>query len=105
MPPPLRPPEPATARVPVAAYDDSAALERQRRLAEQLAELEERRQAARRTAASLAHSGETAPAASGSGAGGGFLGARGVAVELRDPRALRRAFVLREVISAPVALR
>ena len=104
VPPPLRPPEPATARGPAVAYDDSAALERQRRLAAQLEELEYRRREARRVAAQ-ARFGETASAGSTAPAGGITLGARGVAAELRDPRALRRAFVLREVLAAPVALR
>jgi len=103
-PPPLRPPEPATPRETVAAYDDSAALERQRRLAEQMEALEERRREARRVAAQ-ALSGEAAPAVGVSSSRTSALGTRGVAAELRDPRALRRAMVLREVLAAPVALR
>jgi len=101
---PLRPAEPPTPREPVSAYDDSAALERQRRLAEQMEELEEKRLEARRVAAQ-ARSGDAPSSGESSTAGRGGLGTRGVAAELRDPRALRRAIVLREVLSAPVALR
>ena len=103
IPPPLRQPEPASPREVVTAYDDSGALERQRRLAEQLEELEEQRREARRVASQTR--GEAKTITSSVAAAGAAGGARGVAAELRDPRALRRAFVLREVLSAPVALR
>lgn len=110
VPPPIRraepsmpPPMPVPAPQAVNPYDDAAALERQRRLAEQLEELEAQRREARRAASQTRGEGTTvvtAPAL-----GGVAVGARSVAAELRDPRALRRAFVLREVLSAPVALR
>ncbi len=98
--PPLRPPEPSSAREPVPVHDDSAALERQRRLAEQMEQLEEQRVAARRAARQMGND-----PASGSATTGGAIGGRSVAVELRDPRALRRAFVMSEVLSPPIALR
>ncbi len=92
-----------------AAYDDEAALERQRRMAEQLAELEERRRDARRAAQALAEAGgptvTARSTARDAAAGPAPIGARGVAHELRDPKALRRAMVLREILDAPVALR
>ena len=97
----------------VVAHDDEAALERQRRMAEQLAELESARRQARRAAQALAETGEpsqtVADVAGGSGARGKAATAsssvRGLAADLRDPKALRRAMVLREVLDAPVALR
>ena len=101
-PPPLRPVAQASVREVFASDDDSAAMERQRRLAEQLAQLEEQRREARRLA-SQARGDTTTVVAEISG--GSTVGSRSVAAELRDPRALRRAFVLREVLSAPVALR
>ncbi len=100
--PPLRPPEPSSAREPVPVHDDSAALERQRRLAEQLEQLEEQRVATRRAARQI---GDDSASASASATTGGVIGARSMAAELRDPRALRRAFVMSEVLSPPVALR
>ncbi len=109
--PPEREPAPAPARERerevITAYDDTAALERQRRLAEQLEELESRRRGARLAA-------QAAPAGAGSRAEGTFAlakevspgaGSRSLTAELRDPKALRRAMVLREVLGGPVALR
>jgi hypothetical protein len=109
VPPPIRRVE--TAPVPPAMpapqainpYDDSEALDRQRRLAEQLEELEARRAEARRVASQTRGDGKEVVATATSG--GVAVGSRSIGAELRDPRALRRAFVLREVISAPVALR
>ena len=109
--PPEREPAPAPVRERerevITAYDDTAALERQRRLAEQLEELESRRREARLAA-------QAASAGAGSRTEGAFAlakevspgaGLRSLAVELRDPKALRRAMVLREVLGGPVALR
>lgn len=106
-PPPLRPepaPMPPPMPAPAAAYEDASALERQRRLAEQLQELEEQRREARRQA-ERARGQLAAPALAAASIGGAPVGSRSVAAELRDPRALRRAFVLREVLAAPVGLR
>ena len=107
VPPPVRPAEPEIVREVVVVQEDTSALERQRQMAEQLEQLEAQRREARRQAARLQEErarlssvAKSAPVPAGSG-----LGARSVAAELRDPRALRRAFVLREVLSAPVALR
>lgn len=100
---PTPPPMP---QAPAQAYSDSAALERQRRLAEEFERLEEQREAARRAAAAArAASREAAPVYGAAPVVGAMLGLRSVGEELRDPRALRRAFVLREVISPPVGLR
>jgi hypothetical protein len=109
VPPPLRPAEPETVREVVVVQADSSALERQRQLAEQLEQLEAQRREASRQAARLQEERDRARAhsadRSASPPAGAVLGSRSVAAELRDPRALRRAFVLREVLSAPVALR
>ncbi len=79
---------------------DVAALERQEQLAEQMRALEEARAAALRRAAQVAAQRENAAASSrASSSHADWLG------DLRDPHALRRAFVLREVLGAPVALR
>jgi hypothetical protein len=103
---PPSPPDFAPARAEAAAYGDSAALDRQRRMAEELEQLEERRREARRLASQTRAEATTVVTAVPASVGGrAALGARGVAAELRDPRALRRAIVLREVLSAPVALR
>jgi hypothetical protein len=110
FPPPLRPvevPPPMPTREVVTAYVDTEALERQRRLAEQLEQLEAQRREARRAAVQVRAEGRTpgaTPTATAAGRGAA-LGVRGVGAELRDPRALRRAIVLREVLGAPVALR
>lgn len=106
-------PPPTPARVPTVsaqererafAHDDSAALERQRKLAEQMEELEARRRETRRLAATTFPTArQTAAAASRETVAAGAR--RPVGAELRDPRALRRAMVLREVLDAPVALR
>jgi hypothetical protein len=111
VPPPIRradaaptpPPVPARAPQVINPYDDSESLERQRRLAEQLEELEAQRAEARRVASQTRGEGATVVTVANSG--GAVIGSRSIGAELRDPRALRRAFVLREVISAPVALR
>jgi hypothetical protein len=97
-------PSPMPAPAPVTAYDDSAAIERQRRLAEQLEHLEEQRRAARRVAQSAFDSTEQQAATMQTEKAAG-VGARRLSAELRDPRSLRRAMVLREILDAPVALR
>jgi hypothetical protein len=102
------PPMPSPVREVVVAYADEATLERQRKLAAQLAELEERRREARRAAQAAAQSGGQAAAnvayhADAPDVPG--LSARRLHDELRSPAALRRAMVLREVLGAPVALR
>jgi hypothetical protein len=108
-PPPLAfpEPEPVRERELVTAYDDSAALERQRRLAEQLEELETRRREARvaAQAAAMGAGARTENAFAPSREPSQAAGFRSLNAELRDPRALRRAVVLREVLGAPVALR
>ncbi len=106
-PPPASPPfAPAPATSTLEA--DQAAIERQRRLAEQMEELKARRAESRRAAeamrrtsayelpdASTANSSQrTAPTSTGT-----------IKDALRSPRALRHAYVLREVLDRPVALR
>ncbi len=115
--PPLPPtwqPAPPTVQPPrlpqreVSTYDDTAALERQRRLEEQMAELETKRREIRRAAQALAETGAAPePVHGASRAVVVPLGSapRSLAAELRDPKALRRAIVMREVLDAPVALR
>ncbi len=80
---------------------DPAALERQRKLAEQIRALDEARVVTERRAAQVVAQRDniTASSSAASAAHAGWLG------DLRDPQALRRAFVLREVLGAPVALR
>jgi hypothetical protein len=68
-------------------------LARQRELAERLAALELARKQIRATA--VAVTGESLTA----------MGTASLRHELRDPRTLRRAFVLREILGPPVALR
>lgn len=101
FPPPLRPVEMPPPEV-VAAHVDTEALERQRRLAEQLEQLEQQRSEARRAASQARAEGRVAASGAGSGPA---VGVRGVGAELRDRRALRRAIVMREVLGAPMALR
>ena len=80
---------------------DTAALERQQKLAEQIRALDDARDTTERRAGQVAAQRENATASSSaaSASHAGWLG------DLRDPQALRRAFVLREVLGAPVALR
>jgi hypothetical protein len=101
--PPRVPTVSAQERERAFAHDDSAALERQRKLAEQLEELEARRRETRRLAATTFPTARQAVAASREPVAAGAR--RPVAAELRDPRAVRRVMVLREVLDAPVALR
>jgi hypothetical protein len=80
---------------------ESAVLERQQQLAEQMRVLEEARAATLRRAAQVVTQRDNAAAASSAATAtqAGWLG------DLRDPQALRRGFVLREVLGPPVALR
>ena len=114
-PPPMPPPAPTVREVVV--YDDTAALERQRRMAEQLEQLEQQRREAQRAARAVSesrgsvHAGAWSRSNAGDSAsamvrqGSPALGGRALAAELRDPQALRRAVVMREVLDPPVALR
>jgi len=91
---PAAPPPPLA---PAAASVRSEELERQRVLAEQLAALEAERGAVRRRVEEAA-----APAVA---RGIAARGSGRLATELRDPGALRRAVLLREVLGTPVGLR
>lgn len=87
---------------PAPAVSEAAALARQEELAEQMRVLEESRMLARRRAAEIAAM-QQAEKESESGA---LKTARVVLLaDLRDPKSLRRAFVLREVLGAPVSMR
>lgn len=87
---------------PPPVREDGAVLERQQQLAEKMRVLEETRVAAQRRAAQLAVA-TKAEAATG---GAVRTLARGnLLADLREPESLRRAFVLREVLGPPVALR
>ncbi len=94
QPAPVAPPPPL---VPAAASLRSEELERQRVLAEQLAALQAERVAARRRA-------EEVSAAVAERAVAARAPAR-LMEDLRDPAALRRAVLLREVLGTPVGLR
>ncbi|MEO7415236.1 MAG: hypothetical protein ABIZ81_17975 [Opitutaceae bacterium] len=91
---------------PVLPYErgrfDTAQLERQEHLVEQTRMLEESRKLSSRRATQLAASLKTE---SESERGALTLSRKNLLLELRDPHSLRRAFVLREVLNAPVALR
>jgi hypothetical protein len=79
-----------------------AEFERQQQLADQMKALEEQRALAQKRAAHLAEE-QKADAASESGM---LVASRSRTLDdLRDPQALRRAFVLREVLGTPVGLR
>lgn len=94
-------PEPVPAP-PVMQQRANAELERQQKLAEELRALEESRMLAKRRAAQLA----TANTAASNSSAGQTTAARGRLLDdLRDPESLRRAFVLREVLGPPLALR
>jgi hypothetical protein len=83
--------------MPAAVSARAAELERQRLLAEQLAALQAERVAGRRRA-------EEATAAVAERAVAARAPAR-LMEDLRDPAALRRAVLLREVLGTPVGLR
>lgn len=94
------PPKVFSAPLPVAT--DVAAVVRQEELAEQMRVLEESRLLAKRRAAEIAAM-KQADADSETGT---LATSRAVLLaDLREPQSLRRAFVLREVLGAPVALR
>ncbi len=108
-PPPFRPEPPPAPAYSASADADQAALERQRRLAEQLEELENRRAAARQAAEAIKRPSAYALPASDPANQSAQSDRRqndgSVREALASPRALRRAFVLREVLDRPVALR
>jgi hypothetical protein len=80
----------------------AAVLERQQQLSDQMHALEAARLAEQRRAAQTAAAARTASQSEG----GMLAGARGdLLADLRNPQSLRRAFVLREVLGAPVGLR
>lgn len=98
--------QPQAERVPPPVLDtevrNTAEMERQERFAEELRVLEEQRMLVQRRAAYVAAE-KTAETNSSSGV---QTAARNrTLVDLRDPQALRRAFVLREVLGPPVGLR
>lgn len=97
----LKPTPPvAETREPVRV--DAAQLERQEQLAEQMRQLEEARALKARRAAEAAAALQKDAASER----GDLVRSRdGLMRDLRDPRSLRRAFVVREVLSAPVGLR
>jgi hypothetical protein len=87
---------------PVSEYRHSAELERQQRITEELRVLEETRVVAQRRADYTEEQTQAAAQSESSlraGARERLLG------DLSDPQSLRRAFVLREVLGAPVGLR
>lgn len=91
--------EPVAAPVappPLAAERRNEELERQQRLADELAALKARRAA--QTAAAKAEA--AAPGRRAAAAGG-----RSAVEELKDPERLRRAFLQREILGPPVSLR
>jgi hypothetical protein len=95
-------PEPPMAPPVYAEVRNTAEVARQERLAEEMRVLEEQRALVQRRAAQIAAE-KTAEARSGAGV---QAAARDRTLgDLRDPEALRRAFVLREVLGPPVALR
>ena len=111
-PPPLEPmPEPVSERPvtwdepplePTFNPSHAAVLERQQQLADQMRALEIARLAEQRRTAQVSAAVKTAAESEG----GMLAGSRGdLLADLREPRSLRRAFVLREVLGAPVGLR
>jgi hypothetical protein len=95
----VRPVEPAPAPVATTLAPETyaASLERQEQLATKMRELAEQRALVARKAAAVA---VTDAAVAQSALAGNEL-----RHDLRDPRSLRRAMVLREILGAPVALR
>ena len=82
------------------APEDAEMIERQRKLADQIRALDEARVAVTRRAAQVVEQRDNAAASSGAVTPHAvWLG------DLRDAKTLRRAFVLREVLGAPVGLR
>jgi len=97
--PPLAPPVAASRPAPPADEEDvaEAALQRQQKLAEQVRAME-----AARTAAQVRTSALAAFAPPGASPGSPPID---WLPELRDPRSVRRAVILREILGPPVALR
>lgn len=93
---------PPRTTVPPPIRVDEAAMARQEQLAQQMRTLEEARLVAQRRAAVIA---ATTKAERESEAGALISARQGLLTDLRDPQGLRRAFVLREVLGPPVALR
>lgn len=91
------PPEPLPP--PVLEVRNTAELERQQRLADELKALEEARAVAKHRAAAIAARKEAAAPASV------FSGRDRLLQDLRDPQNLRRSVVLSEVLGPPLALR
>lgn len=92
--------EAAAARLePAEDVETKAALERQRKLADELRALEAARKMEEQRAATAAalQRAEEAPLV--------MAGRRDLREQLRDPQELRRAIVLREILGAPVGLR
>lgn len=95
-------PVPAPVAPPLALAVNAAELARQEQLAEGMRVLEEAQMFARRRAAQLtAATKDTAASEAGQLASG----RQQLLQDLSDPASLRRAFVLREVLGPPVALR
>lgn len=98
--------QPQAERVPPPVLDtevrNTAEMERQERFAEELRVLEEQRMLVQRRAAYVA---AEKTAETNSSAGVQTAARNRTLVDLRDPQALRRAFVLREVLGPPVGLR
>jgi hypothetical protein len=87
---------------PVHVESRTSELERQEQLAEKMRQLEETRELARRRAAHVVADAE----ADAQSEAGLLRSARGrLEDEIRDPQSLRRAFLLREVLGPPRALR
>jgi hypothetical protein len=91
-------PEPVPAPVPVLASAQAEEMERQNTMLVQLREAEFMRQAAAQRIAFEATTADTRPAE--------LAQTRAALLDdLREPAALRRAFILREVLGPPIALR
>ncbi len=97
-------PEPA-APPPVQEDRRQAELERQRKLAEEMAALAAARAAAERRAAELAKAAAGDAVRLSSAAAAASAARESLREDLRDPKSLRRAVLLREVLGPPVALR
>lgn len=80
-------------------------LERQRKLAEEMEALAAARVAAERRAVELAKIAAGDSARASSAAAAAVAARESLREDLRDPKALRRAMVLREVLGPPLALR
>lgn len=97
-------PEPV-APPPVQEDRRQAELERQRKLAEEMEALAAARIAAERRAADLAKAAAGDAVRASAAAAAATAARESLREDLRDPKALRRAMVLREVLGPPLALR